>query len=150
MIIEDHINLLGANPLRGHNDERFGQRFPDMTEVYFKPFRDLAQTEGKALNLPIQQGVYTALAGPNYETPAEVRMLRILGTDAVGMSTVPEAIVARHMGMRVLGISCIANLAAGMTDGVLNHKEVLDTSAGVSEKFIQLLENIVPKLETIM
>lgn len=149
MIIDDHINLLGANPLRGHNDSRFGERFPDMTEVYFKPFRELTEKEGRALNLPIQRGVYTALAGPNYETPAEVRMLRILGTDAVGMSTVPEALVARHMGIRVLGISCIANLAAGMTDSTLDHKEVLDTSAQVSKKFIELLENLIPKIETI-
>lgn len=149
MIIDDHINLLGANPLRGYNDERFGQRFPDMTEVYYKAFRDLAEKEGKALKLPIQHGVYTALAGPNYETPAEVRMLRSLGTDAVGMSTVPEAIIARHMGIKVLGISCIANLAAGMTESILDHKEVLDTSAGISEKFIELLQHIVPKLETI-
>jgi purine-nucleoside phosphorylase len=150
MVIEDHINLLGANPLRGANDQRFGERFPDMTEVYYKAFRDLALEEGKKLDLPIQKGVYTALAGPNYETPAEVRMLRGLGTDAVGMSTVPEAIVARHMGMKVLGISCVANLAAGMTDGVLDHKEVLDTSALVSKKFIQLLENVIPKLEKLV
>lgn len=149
MIINDHINMLGANPLRGPNDERFGERFPDMTEVYLKAFRDIALEEGKKLNLPIQQGVYTALAGPNYETPAEVRMLRILGTDAVGMSTVPEAIVARHMGIKVLGISCVANLAAGMTDSILDHKEVLDTSAQVSKKFIELLEHIIPKIEPI-
>ncbi len=147
MIISDHLNLIGANPLRGPNDERFGVRFPDMTEVYYSAFRKIAESEGQALGLKLKQGVYTALPGPNYETPAEVRMLRILGTDAVGMSTVPEAIVAKQMHMKVLGISCIANLAAGIKEGTLDHQEVLDMSASVSEKFIELLNKIVPKLE---
>lgn len=146
MIIEDHINMLGANPLRGHNDERFGQRFPDMTEIYHKPFRELTDREGRAMGLRMARGVYVAVAGPSYETPAEIRMLCKFGADAVGMSTVPEAIVARHMGMRVLGISCISNLAAGIKDGELDHQEVLDTTADVSKKFIDLLHRVVPQL----
>jgi purine-nucleoside phosphorylase len=149
MIIDDHINLIGANPLRGRNDERYGERFPDMTEVYCPKLRKIADQEGKALGLRIQHGVYTALAGPNYETPAEVRMLRVLGSDAVGMSTVPETIVAKQMGVKVLGISCIANLGAGIKEGTLDHKEVLETSALTSKNFIELLERVVPKIDAL-
>ncbi|MEW6734069.1 MAG: purine-nucleoside phosphorylase [Acidobacteriota bacterium] len=146
MIIEDHINLLGSNPLRGLNDSRFGPRFPDMTEVYYRPFRELAEQEGNALGLRMWQGIYVAVPGPSYETPAEIRMLRKMGADAVGMSTVPEAIVARHMDMKVLGISCISNLAAGIKDGVLTHQEVLDIGTTISKPFIDLLRRIVTKI----
>lgn len=148
MILEDHINLLGNSPLRGRNDERFGPRFPDMTDAYYGPFKDLAEREGKDMGVRIHRGVYTAIPGPSYETPAEIRMLRTLGTDAVGMSTVPETIAARHMGMKVLGISCISNLAAGMTSAKLDHQEVLDTSAHVGKQFAELLQRIVPKMES--
>jgi purine-nucleoside phosphorylase len=149
MIIEDHINLIGANPLRGANDERMGARFPDMSEVYNGSFRALAERAGLNMGLRMQRGVYAAVGGPSYETPAEIRMLRQLGADAVGMSTVPEAITARHMGMKVLGLSCISNLAAGLKKGELNHQEVLDTSANVSNKFVELLCRIVQQIESV-
>lgn len=148
MIITDHINLIGSNPLRGANDERFGVRFPDMTEAYYEPFDTIAEEEGKKIGLRMQRGVYIALAGPNYETPAEIRMLRLLGGDAVGMSTVPETIIARHMGIKVLGISCISNLAAGIKKGILDHQEVLETSAIIGSKFVELLKNILPRITT--
>ena len=146
MIIEDHINMLGVNPLRGHNELRFGPRFPDMTEIYHRPFRDLAEQEGREMDLQMRRGVYVAVPGPSYETPAEIRMLRMMGADAVGMSTVPEAIIARHMGMKVLGISCISNLAAGIKDGELTHQEVLDIGIKVSKKFIDLIRRLVKKM----
>src|SRR5262249_49455857 len=132
MILEDHINLIGNNPLRGQNDPRFGLRFPDMSEIYYRPYRDLAEHEGRAIGLQMWRGVYIAVSGPSYETPAEIRMLRALGADAVGMSTIPEAITARQMGMKVLGISCISNMAAGIKEGELTHQEVLDIGANVS------------------
>ncbi|MDQ3256501.1 MAG: purine-nucleoside phosphorylase, partial [Acidobacteriota bacterium] len=116
MVISDHLNLIGENPLRGANDERFGPRFPDMTEVYDREYQDIAIKESRRAGRELRRGVYAALSGPSYETPAEIRMLRALGADAVGMSTVPEAIVARQMGIKVLGISCITNLAAGVLD----------------------------------
>ncbi len=121
MVIDDHINLMGDNPLVGPNDERFGPRFPDMTEVYSRRLRTVADEAGAAVGVTLQHGVYAALKGPSYETPAEIRYLRAIGADAVGMSTVPEAIVARHMGVEVLGISCISNMAAGVLPEPLDH-----------------------------
>jgi purine-nucleoside phosphorylase len=159
MLIRDHINLMGVNPLRGGNDERFGPRFPDMTNVYSSDLQQIAMKEaiqiarerfetGKESELKpfIRRGVYTALSGPCYETPAEIHMLRQLGADAVGMSTVPEAITARHQGMKVLGISCITNLAAGMSDEPINHDEVMETGARVADIFKELLRRIIPKI----
>ena len=152
MLIRDHINLMGENPLRGANDERFGARFPDMTEVYCTEYQQLAGTiakeiaEEKALPIFLKRGVYCALSGPTYETPAEIRMFRLLGADAVGMSTVPEAIAARHQGMKVLGISCITNMAAGMSDEIINHQEVMETGAKVASIFKELLRRIILQL----
>ncbi len=159
MLIRDHINLMGVNPLRGANDERFGARFPDMTEVYDKNFQEIAYAEAgkiaeERFNNKLEEenksfmwrGVYCGLSGPTYETPSEITMLRLLGADAVGMSTVPEAIAARHQGMKVLGISCITNLAAGMSDEPINHEEVMETGAKVAEIFKELLRRIIPKL----
>ena len=146
MLIDDHINLLGSNPLVGANDERFGPRFPDMTEVYSARLRTLAREAAAGLGLDLAHGVYVAVHGPSYETPAEIRFLRTIGADAVGMSTVPEAIVARHMGMEVLGISCIANPAAGVTPKPLVHDEVMETARRVRGSFISLLEGIVERL----
>ena len=143
MVIDDHINLTGANPLVGANDDRFGPRFPDMSEVYSSRLRTIADRAASALGTALPHGVYAALLGPSYETPAEIRFLRTIGADAVGMSTVPEAIVARHMGVEVLGISCITNLAAGVLPQPLNHDEVLETAKRVRATFISLLTNIV-------
>ena len=144
--ISDHLNLMGVNPLHGRNDERFGPRFPDMTAVYDHEYQEAAVREAHAIGLELRRGVYAALAGPSYETPAEIRMLRLLGADAVGMSTVPEAIVARQMGLRVLGISCITNLAAGVLDRPIDHAEVMETGQRVREKFSELLRRVIPKL----
>ena len=146
MIIDDHINLLGSNPLIGPNDERFGPRFPDMTEVYSARLRQLAVDAAAARDIPIERGVYVGLHGPSYETPAEIRYLRTIGADAVGMSTVPEAIVARHMGIEVLGLSCITNMAAGVEAGVLNHLEVMETASRVRDQFVALIEGVVARL----
>ncbi len=146
MLIRDHLNMLGANPLRGRNDERFGARFPDMTEVYATNFQEIAKAEAKKMNLSLKRGVYCALSGPSYETPSEIRMIRILGADAVGMSTVPEAIVARHQGMKILGISCITNLAAGISGEEINHQEVMETGEKVGASFKELLRRIIPKI----
>ena len=146
MVIDDHINLLGANPLTGENDDRFGPRFPDMTEVYSKRLRRIADEAAAAKGLSVSHGVYTALLGPSYETPAEIRYLRTIGADAVGMSTVPEAIAARHMGLEVLGLSCITNMAAGVLSQPLNHEEVLETTRQVRGAFIALLEGIIERL----
>ena len=143
MVIDDHINLMGANPLAGPNDDRFGPRFPDMTEVYSLDLRGVADRAARANNLRLAHGVYAALLGPSYETPAEIRYLRAIGADAVGMSTVPEAIAARHMGMKVLGISCITNMAAGVLPGPLNHEDVLATTRRVRGQFMALLEGIL-------
>lgn len=146
MVIDDHINLMGTNPLIGPNDDRFGPRFPDMTEVYSKRLRDLADAAARARGVSVAHGVYASLPGPNYETPAEIRWLRGVGADAVGMSTVPEAIAARHMGVEVLGISCITNLAAGVLPEPLVHDHVLETAKRVRGSFIALLEGIVERL----
>jgi purine-nucleoside phosphorylase len=144
--ISDHLNLMGVNPLHGRNDERFGPRFPDMTAVYDHEYQEAAIREARDIGLELRRGVYAALSGPSYETPAEIRMLRLLGADAVGMSTVPEAIVARQMGLRVLGISCITNLAAGVLDRPIDHAEVMETGQRVREKFSELLRRVIPKL----
>jgi len=146
MVIDDHINLMGDNPLVGENDDRFGARFPDMTEVYSEHLRGTADRVAAGMNMKLPHGVYVALLGPSYETPAEIRYLRTIGADAVGMSTVPEAIVARHMGMKVLGISCITNMAAGVLPQPLNHEEVMETARRIRGQFIALLEGIVADL----
>ena len=146
MIMEDHINLLGSNPLVGANDERFGARFPDMSEVYSTRLRALASEVAEAQQVAIGRGVYVAVHGPSYETPAEIRFLRTIGADAVGMSTVPEAIVARHMGMEVLGLSCITNAAAGVLPQPLNHDEVMEVARRVRGAFARLLEGIIARL----
>jgi purine-nucleoside phosphorylase len=146
MVIDDHINLIGNNPLVGPNDDRFGARFPDMTEVYSARLRRVADQAGKAIHLLLPHGVYVALLGPSYETPAEIRYLRTIGADAVGMSTVPEAIVARHMGLEVLGISCITNMAAGVLPQPLDHAEVMETARRIRGQFIALLEGIIGQL----
>jgi purine-nucleoside phosphorylase len=146
MIIDDHINLLGANPLSGPNDDRFGPRFPDMSEVYSWRLRRIAYDAAAAQKVSVTHGVYVATPGPSYETPAEIRFFRAIGADAVGMSTVPEAIAARHMGMEVLGISCITNMAAGVLPGTLHHDEVMETARRVRGSFISLLEGILARL----
>jgi purine-nucleoside phosphorylase len=143
MLITDHINLIGTNPLVGPNEDRFGLRFPDMTEVYSKRLRAIAVAAGRAAGVALTEGVYVAVHGPSYETPAEIRAFRVLGADAVGMSTVPEAIVARHMGVEVLGISCITNMAAGVLPQPLHHEEVMETARRVRSQFIALLNGIV-------
>lgn len=159
MLIRDHINLMGINPLRGTNDDRFGVRFPDMTQVYDREFQQIAYNSAleimqerfdqgleKTVRQILKRGVYCALSGPTYETPAEIRMYRMLGADAVGMSTVPEAVAARHCGMKVMGISCLTNMAAGMTDDVINHEEVMETGAKVAEIFKELLRRIISRI----
>jgi purine-nucleoside phosphorylase len=146
MAIDDHINLMGANPLAGANEDRFGPRFPDMTEVYSARLRGIAGRAAKAINLPLAHGIYVALLGPSYETPAEIRYLRTIGADAVGMSTVPEALAARHMGMEVLGISCITNMAAGVLPQPLDHAEVMETARRIRGQFIALLEGVIGHL----
>lgn len=159
MLITDHLNLMGINPLRGKNDNRFGPRFPDMTEVYDRGFQQIAiesareiseerlqRGQDKRLTAFLHRGVYCALSGPTYETPAEIHLYRLLGSDAVGMSTVPEAIAARHQGMKVLGISCITNFGAGMTAEPINHAEVMETGALVAEVFQELLKRIIEKI----
>jgi purine-nucleoside phosphorylase len=144
--IRDHINLQSANPLIGPNDDRFGQRFPDMTSAYDPEFRRFVSEEGKKQKLNIPEGVYLALAGPNYETPAEIHAFRALGADLVGMSTVPEVIVARHTNLRVLGISCVTNMAAGVTGAPLTAEEVFATTARVKNNFIALLRAVIPRM----
>jgi purine-nucleoside phosphorylase len=146
MVIRDHINLMGINPLRGANDEQLGPRFPDMSTVYDRKFQDVIAAAQKEIGLAAKRGVYLALSGPSYETPAEIRMLATLGADAVGMSTVPEAICARHMGLRVAGISCVTNLAAGISAQALSHKEVTETAERVKNDFIRLLNLVIPRL----
>ena len=146
MIIDDHINFLGTNPLVGANDDRFGPRFPDMSEVYSVRLRKIAIEAARARGVPVSHGVYVAVHGPSYETPAEIRAFRTLGADAIGMSTVPEAIAARHMGMEVLGISCITNMAAGVLPQPLVHEEVMETARRVRGSFIALLEGIIERI----
>jgi purine-nucleoside phosphorylase len=143
MVIQDHINFMFRNPLIGTNNPQMGVRFPDMSEAYSKRLRDLALNVGAQENIQLQQGVYLGLLGPSYETPAEIRMMRHLGADAVGMSTVPETIAARHAGIEVLGISCISNMAAGMLDQPLSHEEVMATGEKVKTKFMRLVTQIV-------
>jgi purine-nucleoside phosphorylase len=147
ILISDHLNLMGTNPLLGKNDSRFGPRFPDMTDVYDREYQEAAIMEAREMGLELRRGIYAALSGPSYETPAEIRMLRLLGADAVGMSTVPEAIVARQMGVRVLGFSCITNMAAGVLDKPINHEEVIETGERVRETFAELLRRVIPKLQ---
>ncbi|MBK9315361.1 MAG: purine-nucleoside phosphorylase [Acidobacteria bacterium] len=146
MLISDHINLMLISPLRGQHDHRMGDRFPDMTEVYAREFRQIAQEEASDMGIQLYAGVYMALQGPNYETPAEIRMMRLLGADAVGMSTVPEAIVARQMGMRTLGISLITNAAAGIGDEPINHEDVMQTGYRVSEQFSTLISRVLARM----
>jgi len=146
VVIRDHINLQGSNPLTGSNDERFGPRFPDMTQAYWRSYREIALAEAKRLGIEPHEGVYAALPGPSYETPAEIRYLKTIGADLVGMSTVPEVIVARHMGIRVLGISCVTNMAAGILDRPLDHSEVLETGERVKSQFIALLRAVIPRI----
>ena len=146
MVIDDHINLLGINPLAGSHDDRFGPRFPDMSEVYSARLRQLADTAAATSGVAVSHGVYAAVHGPSYETPAEIRFLRTIGADAVGMSTVPEAIVARQMGMEVLGLSCITNLAAGLSPVPLTHEDVLATAARVRARFTTLLDAVIARL----
>ena len=143
MVISDHLNLLGDNPLRGENDERFGPRFPDLTSVYARRLQDIVIDEATNMGLEVRRGIYAALSGPSYETPAEIHMIRTLGADAVGMSTVPEAIVARHMDMQVVGISCITNLAAGVSDKPIDHSQVMAIGEGVRGDFTTLLNRVV-------
>jgi len=143
MVISDHLNLMGVNPLRGPNDERFGPRFPDMSAVYSPELQEIVVEEARAIGVEVRRGIYGALSGPSYETPSEIHLLRNLGADAVGMSTVPEAIVARHMGLEVLGISCITNMAAGIGDEPINHEEVMATGDRVRETFAELLRRVI-------
>lgn len=147
MLITDHYNNMGTNPLIGPNDAALGERFPDMSAVYDKKYINKAREAAKALGVDLKEGVYAANTGPAYETPAEVRALHILGADAVGMSTVPEAMAARHMGMRVIGISCITNMAAGILDEPLAHDEVIETAAKAEEQFTKLVEEVISKLD---
>ena len=146
MVIDDHLNLMGGNPLIGPNEERFGPRFPDMSEVYSRRLRGIADAAAEDAGVAVTHGVYAALHGPSYETPAEIRYLRGIGADAVGMSTVPEAIVARHLGLEVLGISCITNMAAGVLPQPLDHAEVMETARRVAADFMRLLEGIIDRL----
>jgi purine-nucleoside phosphorylase len=144
--LKDHMNLQGANPLIGPNDDRFGVRFPDMSKAYDPQFRQFVAEEGKRLGLPQFEGVYAALSGPSYETPAEIRYLRGIGADLVGMSTVPEVIAARHSGIRVLGISCVTNMGAGMLDQPITAEEVLETGTRVRSQFVALLRAVIPRI----
>ena len=146
VVITDHINLQGQNPLVGTNDDGFGPRFPDMTQAYSRPYREIALRAARKLGKTIHQGVYAALLGPNYETPAEIRYLRAIGADLVGMSTIPEVIVARHMGLKVLAISCVTNMAAGISDEVLSHDDVLATGERVKGDFVALLRAVLPEI----
>jgi purine-nucleoside phosphorylase len=144
--IRDHVNLQGVNPLTGPNDDRLGLRFPDMTQAYDREFQRFVTEEGKKLGQTIHNGVYLAVQGPSYETPAEIYAFRAIGADLVGMSTVPEVIAARHSGIRVLGISCVTNMAAGTTDAPLNQEEVLEIAARIKPQFIALLRAVIPRI----
>ena len=150
VVISDHINLQGVNPLCGANDENFGPRFPDMSTAYDRQFRALTLAQGRTLKIDLGEGVYAALEGPSYETPAEIRYLRAIGADLVGMSTVPEVIAARHGGMRVLGISCVTNAAAGVLDQPLDHNEVLETAQRVKAQFISLLRGVIREMSSAL
>jgi purine-nucleoside phosphorylase len=144
--IRDHLSLNGVNPLIGPNEDRFGQRFPDMSQPYCPKYREIAIAEGRKLGIDVKEGVYAGLSGPSFETPAEIRYLRTLGADMVGMSTVPEVIVARHMGIRVLGISCVTNMAAGILDQPISHAEVMETGERVRTQFVTLLRRVIPRI----
>ena len=144
--IRDHINLQGHNPLVGPNDDRFGPRFPDMSDCYNARFRSFVLDEADRIGGDIYEGIYAAMLGPSYETPAEIRYLRTIGADLVGMSTVPEVIVARHMGLGVLAISCVTNMAAGMSSEKISHDEVLETGERVRGKFLSLLRAVLPRV----
>jgi purine-nucleoside phosphorylase len=146
VVLRDHINLQATNPLIGPNDEHFGERFPDMTRVYWKAYQAAAVEEGKRLGIEIAEGVYAALTGPSYETPAEIRYLRAIGADLVGMSTVPEVIAAAHLGIRVLGISCVTNMAAGILDQPITSEEVMETGERVKADFVALLRAMIPRM----
>ncbi|MBV9504643.1 MAG: purine-nucleoside phosphorylase [Acidobacteriia bacterium] len=148
VLISDHINLQGSNPLAGANDDRLGPRFPDMSEAYCVRYRALARRVAEKLGIAISEGVYAAMLGPSYETPAEIRFLRTIGADVVGMSTVPEVIAANHMGMRVLAISCVTNMAAGILPQKINHQEVLETGAELRDTLVLFLKTLLPRLET--
>lgn len=146
MLITDHINLAGTNPLIGPNNDDLGTRFPDSSEVYNRELRNLAKNIAEENNINLQEGVYTWWSGPAYETPAEIRMIRVLGGDAVGMSTVPEALIAVHGGLKVLGISCLTNMASGILDQPLSHDEVIDVAAQSRSKFVQLIKEVIHQL----
>jgi purine-nucleoside phosphorylase len=146
VVLRDHINLQGANPLVGPNEERFGPRFPDMSQAYRKSYCAAALEEARRLGIEAHEGVYAAMLGPSYETPAEIHYLRTIGADVVGMSTVPEVIAAQHMGIRVLGISCVTNMAAGILDQPINHQEVLETGERVKSQFVALLRAVIPRI----
>jgi purine-nucleoside phosphorylase len=146
VVIRDHINLTGQNPLVGKNDDRFGLRFPDMTQGYWKPYREIALEEAERLGIPPHEGVYAGLLGPNFETPAEIRYLRAIGADLVGMSTVLETIAARHMGVKVLAFSCVTNMAAGILDQIITHQETLETGERVKGQFVALLRAVLPRI----
>lgn len=146
VLIADHINLQGTNPLIGKNDDQLGPRFPDMTQAYCPKLRLKARTTAEQLGITLHEGVYAGVLGPNYETPAEIRYLEAIGADLVGMSTVAETIAANHMGMKVLGLSCVTNAAAGLTDEKLNHQDVLEVGQNTSGKFMKLLSALLPKL----
>ena len=146
MVIDDHINLQPHNPLTGENYAQLGPRFPDMSQPYNKMLNEKIEMIAAEMNLPLHKGVYVAVQGPTYETPAEIIAFRTMGADLVGMSTVPEVIAARHSGLRVLGISCVTNMAAGITDAPLHHLEVLETTARVKNQFIALLRAVIPKI----
>lgn len=146
MVISDHLNLTGQNPLMGSHDDRLGPRFPDMSQAYDPVLRDLLRAAGAEMGLRLQEGVYCVLSGPSYETPAEVRMLQRLGADACGMSTIPEVVACRQMGVRVLGVSLISNLAAGIAAHPLTHAEVIDTAQRVAEDFTRLVTSVIPRI----
>ena len=147
VVLRDHINLQGTNPLIGPNDEHFGPRFPDTTQVYWKGYQAAALREGKRLGIEVAEGVYAGLTGPSYETPAEIRYLRTIGADLVGMSTVPEVIAAAHLGIRVLGISCVTNMAAGILDQPITTEEVIETGERVKADFVALLRAVIPRMD---
>ncbi len=146
VLISDHINLQGSNPLVGPNDDSLGPRFPDMSDAYSREFREIAKRVAAKLGIAVAEGVYAAMLGPSYETPAEIRFLRTIGADVVGMSTAAEAIVANHMGMKVLGISCVTNMAAGVLPQKIHHEEVLETGAMVRDSLVLYLKALLPKL----
>lgn len=146
VVISDHINLQGHNPLVGENDECFGIRYPDMTMAYWKPYRNFVREKAQKLGIEIHQGVYAGMLGPSFETPAEIGFLRTIGADVVGMSTISEVIAARHMGMRILAVSCVTNMAAGILDQILTHEEVLETGERVKGAFTALVRAVLPRI----